>query len=230
MNDQLAATADLLSEPARASILLTLMNGVALPAGELAFAANVAPQTASGHLAKLLKGQFICVERQGRHRYYRLSGAEVAAAIEALLVLAPTARLKTTRTMAPPATGTLAHARTCYAHLAGWLGVRITDAFLERGLLLPNEGKIFTITENGTAWFRDLGVELQFSRRSDKKLARACLDWTERRPHLAGPLGVALHTRLLNLGWLAPIKSSRAVRVTVDGKRELWDRLRIPVH
>ena len=125
MNESLSSTATLLGDPGRAAILLRLMGGVALPAGELAATANVAPQTASEHLAKLVAGRFLTVERQGRHRYDRLAAAEIADAIEALLVL--TARPSASRlaSNAPPIHGTIEHARICYGHLAGWLGVRV---------------------------------------------------------------------------------------------------------
>lgn len=229
MNRQLASIADLLSEPARAAILLNLMNGRALAAGELAFAANVAPQTASGHLAKLLEGQFVRVEKQGRHRYYRLGGTEVADAIEALLVLAPIVCPKAKRQTTVPVTGTFAHARTCYAHLAGWLGVRIADSLHERGLIFPGDEKTFRISKAGKGWLGDQGIKLPRTRIPETKLARQCLDWTERRPHLAGPLGVAIYRHLLHMKWVVPMKNTRAVRVTDEGKRELWRLLRIPI-
>ncbi len=230
MNHDLSHTANLLGDPGRSAILLSLMGGIALPAGELAAIANVAPQTASGHLAKLVDGRLLSVERQGRHRYYRLSSAEVADAIEALLVLTarPHSRDRTADTCKASA-GTLGHARTCYAHLAGWLGVRITDALLERALLRPATAKTYTVTQSGRAWFETLGVELASSDMAQKKLARRCLDWTERRHHLAGTLGCAMYKHLLELEWMAPVQGTRAVRVTLHGKARLWDLLRIPV-
>ena len=230
MHDELAGTANLLGEPARAAILLKLMSGRALPAGELALAANISPQTASGHLAKLVEGKFINVERQGRHRYYRLVGTEVADAIEALLTLTGGTRQSNARNSAVPPAGTLSHARTCYAHLAGWLGVQITDALQTKGLLLPAGSKTFAITESGRSWFEDLGIPVPApSDRPSANFAKQCLDWTVRRPHLAGSLGVALYKRFLVLKWIACLPKSRAVRVTIEGKRELWKYLRIPI-
>lgn len=135
MNDKLSSTANLLGDPGRAAILLRLMSGLALPAGELAVTANVAPQTASEHLAKLVEGRLLNVERQGRHRYYRLAGAEVADAVEALLVL--TARPRVSDAGAAslrPQVGSLGYARTCYGHLAGWLSVQIARKLEERGM------------------------------------------------------------------------------------------------
>ena len=207
------------------------MGGVALPAGELAATANVAPQTASEHLAKLVAGRFLTVERQGRHRYYRLAGAEIADAIEALLVL--TARPATSRvaTSAAPAHGTIEHARTCYGHLAGWLGVSITQGLLERGFIKDAHGKAYAVTPAGRDWLATLDIKLPTvsSSAAQKKIARRCLDWTERRHHIAGLLGSALYKRFRELRWLAPIKDTRVVRVTVEGRQRLYDLLRIPI-
>lgn len=227
MNDELAITANLLAEPARAAMLLELMHGRALPAGELADAANVTAQTASGHLAKLVEGGFLRMEQQGRHRYYRLANAEVADAVEALLVLTRDGRK---REASVPEVGSLAHARTCYAHLAGWLGVQIADALQAKGFLLPASGRAFAVTEQGREWFEEMGVVVNGAEDgANAKLARQCIDWTERRPHVAGALGVGMYRRFVALRWIAPMKSTRAVRVTLDGKRGLWKRLRIAV-
>jgi DNA-binding transcriptional ArsR family regulator len=229
MNQPLSSTANLLGDPGRAAILLSLMDGLALPAGELASIANVAPQTASGHLARLIEGGLLSVERQGRHRYYRLSGPEVADAIEALLVL--TARPRSAESIAlthKVTAGSLAHARTCYAHLAGWLGVHIAQELEHRALLKPSGAKIYTVTPSGRAWFQSLGIEVPHDL-APNKLARRCLDWTERRPHLAGTLGCAMYRRLQELRWVVPIPGSRAVRVTLEGKSRLWDLLRLPI-
>lgn len=222
MSDALAAAASMVAEPARAAMLLELMHGRALPAGELAMAANVSPQTASGHLARLVEGRFLRMEQQGRHRYYRLANAGVADAVEALMVLSAAGR-RVERAKAPTV-GTLEHARTCYAHLAGWVGVQIADALQANGLLLPAAARSFAITERGRGWFEEIGVVLPSA---NEKIARQCLDWTERRPHVAGMLGVAMYKRFVAMRWIVPAKSTRAVRVTVDGRRELWRRLRV---
>lgn len=230
MKDELSATANLLGDPGRAAILLSLMGGVALPAGELADIANVSPQTASGHLAKLVGGGLLAVERQGRHRYYRLPNAEIADAIESLLVLTPTRRSTIRNANAIKATaGNLAYARTCYAHLAGWLGVQIADRLEVRGFLLTAGTKTYTLTPNGRAWFESLGIEVHSTGRVPEKTARRCLDWTERRHHLAGSLGCSMFKRFQELGWVAGIRGTRAIRVTLEGKRQFWDVFRIPV-
>ena len=228
MSPDISATANLLGDPGRAAILLSLMGGIALPAGELARIANVAPPTASGHLARLVEGQFLKVERQGRHRYYRLASTEVANAIEAMLVLCARVGGKP-ETTARPSVGSLAHARTCYSHLAGWVGVQIAQSLEERQLLLPANPKNYSITPSGIAWFRALGLDLSASDFDRPKAAVRCLDWTERRHHLAGALGCALYRRFKELKWMAPVGDTRAVRVTIEGRNQLWNLLRIPV-
>jgi hypothetical protein len=204
------------------------MGGAALPAGELAHIANVAPQTASGHLAKLIGGGLLTVERQGRHRYYRLLNTHVADAIESLLVLTPGSGRKNPPNVRATA-GDLAYARSCYAHLAGWLGVQVADRLQERGLLLTAGTKTYTLTPDGRAWFQSLGVKVRSIGGVSEETARRCLDWTERRHHLAGGLGCSMFKRLQELGWLAGIRGTRAIRVTLEGKRRFWDALRIPI-
>jgi DNA-binding transcriptional ArsR family regulator len=229
MPDSFSTTGILLGDRTRATMLLGLMGGIALPAGELARIANVAPQTASEHLAKLVSGRLLTVERQGRHRYYRLSSSQVADALEALLVLTPRSSVGARDTDKGATTaGTLAHARTCYAHLAGWLGVRVAESLQERALLTPHDAKTYTVTASGRAWFEALAITLPACDLAQQKIARRCLDWTERRHHLAGTLGCAMYRRFCELEWLAPVRDTRAVRVTLLGKQRLWDLLRIP--
>jgi DNA-binding transcriptional ArsR family regulator len=230
MHQSLSVTASLLSDPGRAAILLRLMSGLTLPAGELAITANVTPQTASEHLAKLVQGRLLSVERQGRHRYYRLAGTEVADAVEALLVLNPRARVGAAG--APPAraeVGTMAYARTCYGHLAGWLGVQIADKLVEQGLIEASGAKTYLVTAPGREWFASIGVEVPSSAAAQKKLGRRCLDWTERRHHLAGTLGCAMYKRFRELRWLVPIRDTRVVRVTFEGGARVSKLLKIPL-
>lgn len=229
MKDEVSNTARLVGDPGRAAILLRLMGGVALPAGELAEVANVAPQTASEHLAKLVKGRLLSVERQGRHRYYRLSGEEVANAVEAIMVLSGKPPASGNGSICAPEVGTIQYARRCYAHLAGWVGVRIADTLQERGLLATGSAKSFTLTPRGRSWFSEIGIKIAEREGAANKFALRCLDWTERRHHLAGPLGRAMYHRFGQLKWIAPIGETRVVRVTHEGKRKLWDLLQIQV-
>jgi predicted transcriptional regulator len=199
-------------------MLQALQDGRAQPASALAWAAGVTAQAASNHLAKLVDGGLLAVERQGRHRYYRLASAEVAHAIEALSVLAaPIRALDTPRSSKARA---LRDARCCYGHLAGRLGVKVCDALIARDLLRPTADKLYEVTPEGRAWFEDLGVSVD-SLRSTRGVARQCLDWTERRHHLAGPLGVKLLAALTARGWLTLETRGRAVRLTADGAQAL---------
>jgi DNA-binding transcriptional ArsR family regulator len=230
MSDALANAAKLLAEPARAAMLLKLMDGRALPAGELALAAQVSPQTASEHLARLIQAGFVVVHPQGRHRYYELANAEVAYALESLLVLSSSPRTDSLVQAVRPPPGSLAHARTCYRHLAGWLGVAITDALLREGHLIPVPGRVFAVSDRGQVWFEQLGIAVPSSPEVvSRKLARQCLDWTERRPHISGKLGEAILRRFLELSWIAPTRKSRALGVTSKGREALSKQLRIVV-
>ena len=216
-----ARVAALIGEPARATMLLSLLDGRALPAGELAFSANVAPQTASGHLAKLVEGGLLRVETQGRHRYYRLAGPDVGTALEALGELAPPPRV---RDREPEEVKLLRFARTCYNHLAGRLAVDINRAMQRRGFLAPITEKQCELTELGSQWLVEIAPErpLKLGRRDE--VGRLCLDWTERQHHLGGSLGSALLNRLCERKWIVRMRG-RAVRLTVNGRIELGKQL-----
>jgi len=217
MEANVAFPAALIGDPTRAAILMALLDGRFQPASALAYAANVTPQSASNHLARLLDGGLLAVERQGRHRYYRLASPDIAAALEALAVIAPSPRH-----LCEPLTQkgrTLRFARCCYDHLAGQLGVAVTDALLRRGILRvdASRARYYEISTSGHAWFVALGID-PAARRAGKPLhARCCLDWTERRYHLAGSLGTVLLERFETLGWLQRQRETRAVQVTPDG-------------
>jgi DNA-binding transcriptional ArsR family regulator len=218
-----AGTASLIGDPARVAMLLALVDGRALPAGELAFSAGVTAQTASSHLARLLDGGLLAVEKQGRHRYYRLAGAHVAQALEQLAAIRPVGPV---RRKAPTAQAReLRFARCCYDHLAGWLGVAVTDALTGRGFLLVAPDKLFEVTPAGAEWFAGVGVNLSALKATRRGLARQCLDWTERAHHLAGPLGVAFLSAMCESGWLRRTGASRAVVLTPKGQLEMKRRL-----
>lgn len=223
--DRLAAFAGLLADPTRAAMCLALLDGRAWTGGELARYAGVAPSTASGHLTQLVAAGVLAEERQGRHRYVRLADQRTAQLLEDLAAYAgpPPAPAPTLR--ARSAGDALALARTCYDHLAGRLGIAVTDALTERGLLTQDTG--FALTPAGLAWFGDLGITLEPTRSGRRPLARPCLDWTERRPHLSGVAGAALCAHTLDAGWCVRIGSQRALRLTDVGRREFHDRLGI---
>ena len=197
------------------------MDGRALTATELAFHAGVTPQTASSHLAKLLDARLLAVVQQGRHRYYKLAGPTVADALEPLTGLvanrplpqrSPSKELKRLR-----------DARLCYDHLAGGLGVAVTDALLARAALIP-QGRDFRVTPTGEALLAELGVDLAAVRAKRRVFARQCLDWSERRPHLGGALGAALAERFLKQGWIARERQGRRVWITRKGAPEIAAR------
>jgi len=223
MDANIAIPAALIADPARAAILMALMDGRAHPASTLAYAANLSPQAASNHLAKLLDGGMVLVEAEGRHRYYRLARPEIATALEALQALAP--RIRAIDEPRSPEARRLRAARTCYDHLAGRLGVAIAQAMEARGLLsVPANapaGKLYGLTETGIQWFAEFGVGLPAATSRHRPPARRCLDWTERRHHLAGPLGAALLRRLVEMGWVVRSPGNRAVIVTPIGAEGL---------
>src|SRR5690348_3264341 len=208
---RIAATASLLGDPARANMLAALMDGRALTAKELAFAAHVTPQTASGHLAKLADGGLLAAEKQGRHRYFRLASPLVGQMLEGVMAVSAPEPGRATAWRGGEALRT---ARTCYDHLAGRLGVAMADALTERGhVALGADGG--EVTEQGARFLDSFGAAPVPGRRV---FCRPCLDWSERRPHLAGRLGAALACRCFELGWIARQRDTRAVAITSAGR------------
>jgi len=220
----LAEVASLIGDAARANILLALMGGHALTAGELARYAGVTAQTTSGHLAKLADAELIALEKQGRHRYYRLASPEVAQAVQALMVVA-VAGPKRYHPLGPRDEA-LRTARTCYDHMAGRLALALTDSLCERGYVSLVDG-VGMVTDEGVRFFADFGIDLVTDGRSRRPLCRTCLDWSERRLHLAGRLGAGLLTRLLELEWVVRSPDSRALKVTRAGQRGLDTTFRL---
>lgn len=219
-NPNLASVASLIADPARAAMLLSLLDGRVRPAGELAYAAGVTPQTASAHLGKLLDGGLLAVEPAGRYRYFRLAGTEVAQVLEQLAALEPAVTVRS-KPLSREARA-LRNARCCYDHLAGRIGVAVTQAMQARGYLAAAAEKQFRVTPDGGAWFAKLGIDVAALAAGRRGLARQCLDWTERSPHLAGPLGRELLTAFYRSGWLRCAGNSRGVQVTPGGA--IWLR------
>jgi len=217
----IAAVAALIANPARAKMLDALFDGEAHSAGSLAAHGDVTAGTASSHIDALVAGGLIVEERSGRQRLLRLAGPDVAHALEALSLVAPATKAPPTR--GPDRSTNLRAGRTCYDHLAGALGVALTDALVTRGAL-ELAGRDYELSETGATDLSALGVDVDRARSSRRAFARACLDWSERRPHLAGALGAALADRLFELGWLIRLPGARTVKVTAIGKRELTDR------
>ena len=226
MDANVATPAALIADPARAAMLMALFDGRAQPASTLAYIAGISPQAASNHLAKLLDGGMVAVESEGRHRYYRLAKPEIATALEALACVA-----SPIRTLEPPLSREakrLRDARSCYDHLAGRLGVAIAEALLERGFLSADDDtKRFTVTPTGKTWFAELGLDVDGIKPGKHGIGRRCLDWTERRHHLAGPLGARFLEKLLELGWVRRKGVGRNLEITEGGRYALKDRLGI---
>lgn len=204
-----------IAEPSRAAMLASLLGATMLPAGELARCAGVTAQTASGHLLRLLEAGIVAVEVQGRHRYYRLASEQAATAVEALLALAPPPRVRSLRES--ELLHRLRKARTCYDHLAGELGVALEEALRGSGAIIRRD-RDYTLTAAGEGMLAAINIDGETLRCSRRVLARACLDWSERRHHVAGALGAALLSSMIELGWLRRVPGGRALQVTPTGR------------
>jgi DNA-binding transcriptional ArsR family regulator len=212
-----------IGEPARARMLYCLMDGHARTSTELAVVADVSPSTASAHLNRLKTEHLVKLLAQGRHRFYSLGGPDVAAALEGLSVLAGGSR----KAFVSTAPNRLRAARTCYDHLAGVIGVALHDCFKARGWLSTDStagDNKYDLTIDGTKAFEALGIDLEATRRLRRRFACACLDWSERRPHVGGALGAAVLKVALKRKWMVQDLDSRALSLTSLGRRELLTR------
>jgi DNA-binding transcriptional ArsR family regulator len=220
----MASVAALVGDPARANILCALLDGRAFTATELAYAARVSPQTTSGHLGKLSEANLISALQQGRFRYYRLANRQVGSMLESIMnvaALAPPRYRPMSRKVAAMRT-----ARLCYDHCAGLLGVGMADALCENDCIELNaEGGL--VTAHGERFLADFGIEVAPLRQQNRVFCKPCLDWSERRPHLAGSVGAALARRLLALNWIERQRDSRALSITRTGERGLRDTFRL---
>ena len=222
-----APIAAAIGEPARARMLYHLVDGRARTSTELAVVAEVSPSTASVHLQRLKAQRLVKMFAQGKHRYYSLDRPEVASTLESLYVLAG----GTGKVWAPNTPHRLRGARTCYDHIAGTLGVSLYDRFIALSWLAASrrpDGSC-DVAASGRSGFQTLGIDVDAVRETRRRFAFACLDWSERRPHLAGALGAALLRQLLQRRWVARDLDSRAMRITAGGRRELLERLGITI-
>jgi DNA-binding transcriptional ArsR family regulator len=218
----IATVAALMADRARAAMLTALLDGRPLAAGELARVAGVSAQTASAHLTKLREGGLITVVQQGRHRYFRLRGHEVAQVIEALTRISPPVEVRSLKQSRQAAA--LQEARTCYDHLAGRAGTAFFAALLDGGLIEPDGREAaYEVTAKGEERLHDLEIDLAALRAARRRFAGHCLDWTERRPHLNGALGAALTGRMIDLGWFVRGNSRRVLNLTDEGRAGLQD-------
>lgn len=221
-NAKFAEVAALAGDPARAGMLHALMDGRALTATELAQVAGITPQTASGHLGRMATAGLVAVEKQGRHRYHRLASPAVARMMESIMQVASGLDGMRPAPVTGPRDAALRAARTCYDHLAGGLGVALTDGLVAGGHV-DLAGDAGLVTETGIALFDRLGIDVASLAAARGKrarvLCRPCLDWSERRPHLAGAVGAALCTHSFEEGWIRRVAGTRAVTVTPKGQR-----------
>jgi DNA-binding transcriptional ArsR family regulator len=221
--DIFISTTSLICEPARAKMLWNLLDGRAYTAGELAIVADISATSASNHLSKLLDADILKVESQGRHRYYSFSKPEIAYAMESLANLGPTEHKTNYKQKAPEG---IKYCRTCYDHLAGFVSVKIVEA-LEQNKYLTRNQEAFIVSDEGWMFFGDLGIDKENFTSKGRPLTRQCLDWSERKAHLAGQLGAVLLERMLERRWFKKVQYSRELVLTLKGREELYKLLSI---
>jgi DNA-binding transcriptional ArsR family regulator len=216
MESRFKEIASLIGDPTRATILWVLLDGKAFTATELAIAADTSPQNISMHLSKLVQAELLSVESQGRHKYYKFSNKDIAYAIEALANLIPPAKAMKTVKENP-----VTHCRTCYDHLAGKVGVLITDSLLQQKIINAD----FEVSKK--KWFTDFGIDIDELRQQRRSLLRPCLDWSERRHHIAGSVATALLDIMLEDDWIRRTKNSRAIVITGKGQKKMYEYFKI---
>src|SRR5712672_1868383 len=218
----LSEVAALMGDPTRAAMLSLLMDGRAHTASELALTAGITAQTASGHLGRMIDGRLLAARAQGRNRFYRLATSDVAHAIESLMAVAGTGVSPAAKTAAWRRDPDLRFCRTCYDHLAGQVGIAVTDSLTQHGHLEPKGPKDWMLTSSGETFCQRLGVDLAGARAAHSRhFARQCLDWSERRPHISGSLGSAIADTFFKKGWAERLRRGRTVRLTDSGRRAL---------
>jgi DNA-binding transcriptional ArsR family regulator len=228
MENSISRIAALIGEPVRARILWSLLDGRAYTARELAIGVDTSPQNLSMHLAKLLQAGLLSVEVQGRHRYYTFAREEVAYAIEAMANLVPAQSVERQDADEVP----IKFCRTCYDHLAGKVGVLIMESLLRQKLIIyqQREGmRELEVTPKGVAWMREWGIDCEAVRQQRRSFVKPCLDWSERRHHLAGGLGAAMLNKMMESHWLRRTAHSRAVVVTAKGQQALTTHFNIQI-
>lgn len=226
MENQFKQIATLIGDPTRATIMWTLLEGKAFTATELAITINTSPQNISMHLSKLVQANLLVVESQGRHKYYRFARKEIAYAIEAMISLVPP--IVNTKKTKSEKVSAIKYCRTCYDHLAGKVGVALTDSLLQQQLITDNETG-FEISPEGEKWFNEFGIPLSVLKQQKRSFLRPCLDWSERRPHMAGSFATALLDKMVLEDWFRKINGSRALVVTAKGKTELQTHFKINI-
>ncbi|WP_410982579.1 ArsR/SmtB family transcription factor [Bacillus cereus] len=220
MNVNVAKIASLISDTSRATILVQLLDGRPHPATELAHAAKIQPQTASFHLQKLYEAQTIDVEKHGRHRYYKIANHEIAESLKKILYLTPPEPVQSFKQSKE--SKEIQYAQTCYDHLAGKLGVEITNSLLNNNILIKEDLQ-FKVSKNGQEFFERFGINLDSLHKKRRFFSKGCLDWSKRQHHIAGALGNAMLERMLELNWITKSSETRAVYITPLEKQKIFN-------
>ncbi len=224
MNNEISRISTIIGDPIRSVILWTLLDNRAYTAIELANIVETSPQNISIHLSKLLGADLLTVESQGRHKYYRLLNEEIANVIEGIANLVP----KEKQQKVTDNNSGIKYCRTCYDHLAGKIGVEITQKLISEKHILP-ENKTFLVTEKGEQFFADFGIDLAILKKQRRAFAKPCLDWSERKHHFSGSLAAAFLNKMFELNWIRRIENSRAVIITAAGQKGLYDKFKLIV-
>lgn len=224
MNNEISRISTIIGDPIRSVILWTLLDNRAYTAIELANIVETSPQNISIHLSKLLGADLLTVESHGRHKYYRLLNEEIANVIEGIANLVP----KEKQQKVTDNNSGIKYCRTCYDHLAGKIGVEITQKLISEKHILP-ENKTFLVTEKGEQFFADFGIDLAILKKQRRAFAKPCLDWSERKHHFSGSLATAFLNKMFELNWIRRIENSRAVIITAAGQKGLYDKLKLIV-
>lgn len=222
MNNEISRISTIIGDPIRSVILWTLLDNRAYTAIELANIVETSPQNISIHLSKLLGADLLTVESQGRHKYYRLLNEEIANVIEGIANLVP----KEKQQKVTDNNSGIKYCRTCYDHLAGKIGVEITQKLISEKHIIP-ENKTFLVTEKGEQFFADFGIDLAILKKQRRAFAKPCLDWSERKHHFSGSLAAAFLNKMFELNWIRRIENSRAVIITAAGQKGLYDKLKL---
>ncbi len=225
VEDEFSKIASLIGDKTRSVMLWSLLDGKAYTATELAVAADISRQSASNHLSQLMEADLVTAEKQGRHRYFRLANEQVAQVIESMASLIPHKKI----TIKKSAEGQkLAFARTCYDHLAGQLSIELLTSLLEKKVIVLN-GNVFDVTDFGKGWFAELGMDVDTLKNKKRSFAHPCIDWTERKHHLAGALGAAILETFLKNDWIRRKQNTREIVITALGERELLEKFKVTI-
>ena len=223
IEDEFANVASLIGDRVRAILLWSLLDGKAFTATELAISANISRQSVSNHLSKLMGGNLVSVEKQGRHRYFRLADEKIAQVIESMASLIPDQKLEVKKNVTAPQ---LAFSRTCYDHLAGKLSIQIVTSLIAQKIIAA-KGNFFDVTHFGMDWFEKIGINIADLKKKKRSFAHKCLDWTERKHHIAGALGAAILQKFLEQDWVRKKRNTREIIVTPLGEDYLYRELKI---